>query len=406
MRSALPVLTLLLTLSLAAPAVAGDVILMTNGRKMGNRNAAVPPRMEDFEASDIEVIEENLDEVRYRLKAVADLQAVKSRDVREVFHDPSLTPSDLKAGQKRMDQLDYAGARDSFEKVVKSRSAPPWARDRAAFEIANSYWWEGDLNATVKAMRDFRSQHGRSRLIGAATRVAARASLALGKADDARKEFEQLKSIPGIPEAEALEAEYYIANLDERVGTANPTAPDKALIKRARTAYRDLYNKLQTKPEMARTRGLCVVGIASCDIALGDHSAARPRLEKLIASQKGDARDDLVLAGAYTRLGNVLLAENAQANDPAVYKQAQLHFLRVVTLYGNAEDADDYMAEALFRAGELFSVLRPAKATDDESKEKRKEYLRRARRELSECVKRYGHTAWGQRARAALASLK
>jgi outer membrane protein assembly factor BamD (BamD/ComL family) len=406
MRSAHSILSLALVAALASSASAGDIIVLHSGKTMGKSSASDPPTTADFEASKITVIEENVDEIRYRLAGVSDLQGVKTASVREVYHDPEAIPGELRSGLRNLDTFQFDAARDALGKVASSRSAAPWARDRAAFEIARSYWYEGNLDETVKAMQAFKNAHAKSRLTGNATRIVARAYLAAGKPAEARKAFESIKRIAGISESEVFEAEYYIANIDEQLGTVNPAAPDKKRIKQARAAYSELYNKLQGKPAMTRIRGLCTVGMASCDIALGDHASAKPRLLKLIDSQKGGARDDLVLAGAYTRLGNVLLAENATANDPAVYRQAQRHFLRVVTLYGDAEAADGYMAESLYRTGELFTVLRPAKSDDPDVKKQRSEYRRRARRELEECVKRYGNSAWGQRAKAALAALK
>ena len=50
-----------LALLLAAPAFAGDIIVMKSGRKYGNPKSNVPPSEEDYAASNITIVEESLD---------------------------------------------------------------------------------------------------------------------------------------------------------------------------------------------------------------------------------------------------------------------------------------------------------------------------------------------------------
>ena len=83
-----------------------------------------------------------------------------------------------------------------------------------------------------------------------------------------------------------------------------------------------------------------------------------------------------------------------------------MHFLRVVTLYSEDPDADQYTAEAMFHAGELFAELRPTNPTTDEDKEAYRQGRLRALREFDDCARRFPNSSWARRATEARAQLR
>ncbi len=406
-RNRLPILAVVLGALIGAPvfatpALAGDIILFKDGKVQGNKDAQIPPGPGDYSSSRFEVTEENVDKTVYKIEGVPTPQSMDTAKVREVFHDPASTPRELTQGVNALQQGKFAEGRDMLGSVVKGGRIAKWAKDKAAYEICRSYWYEGDVQGTIKACAAFKANHGTSRLIAEATTLGAKALLASGKVAEASKEYTSLKSIRGLAEEEKLKADYWIAWIAEQQGSADPARPDKAKLKSALEGYRGLALKTRSNPSLADLAALCEIGVASCQIAMGDHETAKAKLEKLAAATD----DPVTLAGAHTMIGNALMRANIEAHDKAVYEKALLHYLRVVTLYGDADGAEDYMAESLFHSGELFAELRPASAKTDEDKEAVNKSRARARREWDECVQRFPTSSWARRAQQAKAQLR
>lgn len=381
--------------ALASPALAGDIIVLKSGRMVGNAKASNPPSPGDYAESNFEIDEENLDKVVYRIAGVPTPQTIKFDDVDTIYHDPDLVPLDLAQGKEQLRQRQYENALDSFTKAAKDASAPKWAQAEAAVRAADALYDLGDLEGATKAYDAFVKTHSQSRWVPHATEHLARIKLDRGDIAGARAGFEALKGMRGLPENQRYEVEYWIVWIDEQVAQQKN---DTGALEKARKGYEGLITTIRGRSGLAELQGKCEVGKASCVVGAGRHAEAEQLLEKLIK----DHTSPTVRAAAYTLLGRVIVLQNTGTNDRAKYKTALLHFLRVVTLYGDAPGADPYLAEALFRSGELFNELRPANPTSEEEKQESTMARLRARREWQECMQRFPNSPWAQKARAAM----
>lgn len=395
MRSTRLVVAAGLALLLAAPALAGDIIVLKSGRKYGNAKANVPPTDEDYAGSNISIIEEKLEEVTFRIADVATPQSLKSADIDRIFHDPSTTPSSLQRGQRLLDSGQHEDAYALFEEAAKDDRAPKWAQAEAAYRMAQCLWQAGALDDAANSFDEFLKSNKTSKYVPSATQANARIKLAKGDVAGARAAFEALKKMAGLPEAEALEVDYWIIWIDEQVAVQKN---DKGALDKALKGYETLARALKGRAGMEDLYGKCQVGAISCMLGLGKYAEGQAEATKIVEESK----DALVRAGAHTLLGRAIVLQNAGSNDKAKYKQALLHFLKVVTLYGNEAGAEDWMAESLFRSGELFNELRPAQTSTDEQKEEATMARLRARREWQECVQRFPRSQWADKARRAL----
>lgn len=390
-----PVFTLLTILALGATAFAGDIITKKTGGGIGNSavKAGMTPTAEQHGSSNITVVDETIENIEYRIEGIPTVQKVKTEDVDEVFLDPNTLPRGLASGQSNLDAGSYDQAIAGFESVLGSGSASDVHKARAAWGIAKAYFAAGDAAAAADALQALKNGFKDSRYVPGATKLRARALLGLGQVEEARKEFESVKAIKGVADADKMEADYYIAWIGHQVAASKN---DQAGLKSARTAYDGLKTRLgsSSDPDRRRIRDLCIVGSAACSVMLGESDKAEGPLKKVI---KG-SDDPQVLAGAYTQLGNVNLRAAGTGND-ALRKDALFNFLRVVCLYGSAEGAEDHLAESLYQAGVLFNELKPDRKTDSDGFN---EGRRRARREWSECIQRFPGSAWAKRAQSAM----
>ena len=384
-----------LALLLAAPAFAGDIIVLKSGRMIGNAKSNVPPTDEDYAGSNITIVEENLDKVLFKIDGVPTPQDMKSGDVAVTYHDPSLTPVNLTRGKRLQGSAQYEDAFEYLEQAASDSVAPKWAQAEAAYRAGEVLWQAGALDDAAKAFDAFLSNWKTSKYVPAATQANARIKLERGDVDGARAAFAALKKMAGLPEAEALEIDYWINWIDEQVAV---NKNDKAGLDKALKGYENLARALKSKDGMEDLHGKCEVGAISCMLGLGKYAEAEAAATKLVE----DNAAPLVRAGAHTLLGRAIVLQNTGSNDKSKYKTALLHFLKVVTLYGNEPGAGEYMAESLYRSGELFNELRPAQSKTDEEKAAVSMARLRARREWQECAQRFPRSPWGIKARSSL----
>jgi len=366
----------------ARPALAGDIVEYTDGKTGGNSRAGVPPKGDDFAGSNWEVVDWGIDKVTYKIEGVPQVQSVDASKIKDVYYDPQNVPQGLARGKSLADAGNSAEARETLDRVAKDSGAPPWARAEAAFVAAKTFADDGDSAGAVQALGEFKKAFKDSKWVLQATEIRANALLKLGKVNEARDEFASLKNIVGSGD-NALQVDYYLIWLDEKVAAK---AKDQAGIQKAKSGYEALLTKLSGKSSMDVLARRCQVGVASCLIELGQHGEAKTLLEKMIK----DANDQRVLAAAYNMLGTATW--RAAPSKKEEMRQALLHYLRVVVLYGDASGAEDDCAEAMFHAGELFRELR----------DQGPDWMARARREWTEVKARFPGTIWAQKAEQAL----
>lgn len=378
-------LAALVTAALAAPALAGDIVINQQGKALGNPKAGNPPAAGDFAASQWEIVEETLEGVTYRIPDVPQPQKLPSSAVKAVYHDPETTPPDLVRGRAAAERGDWAGAREALARVAKDAEALPWAKAEAAFLAADSFLGEGNPQDAEKALAAFKSSFSTSKWVTAATARRASALMALEKIDEAKSEYASLKKLPGVSEDVGMESDYWLVWIDEQVAARRN---DQNGLNNALKGYDALIQKLSGKSQYEGLARRAQVGRASCMIVLGKAADAKTDLEKLAKESK----DPRVLASVYNKLG--LATWRAAPANKAELRQALFHYLRVVTLYSDEPGADEDCAEAMFRAGELFREL----------KDQGPDWIARARREWTEVIARYPGTEWSRRAKEAIVS--
>ncbi|MCE9635934.1 MAG: hypothetical protein K8T90_09530 [Planctomycetes bacterium] len=370
--------------ALAAPAFAGDIVINQQGKALGNPKAGNPPSAEDFNGSQWEISDWTLDGVTYRIPDVPQPQTLGAASVKAVYFDPQSIPADLSKGKLLAEPGNGAGARESLARVQKDAEAMPWAKAEAAYRAAVTFLDDGNPGEAANALGAFKSSFPKSKWISTATEMRARALLALGKIEDAKGEFSSLKKMAGVPEDVVIEGDYWLIWIDEQVAS---NKGDPGVLTAVSKAYDDLITRLQGKSQFESLMRRCQVGRASCMILTGKPDAARDTLEKL----SKETKDERTLAGIYNKLGTATW--RAAPTDKAAMRAALYHYLRVVTLYGEAAGAEDDCAEAMFHAGELFRELKDQGA----------DWPSRARREWSEVVSTYPGTVWAQKSKEALA---
>jgi tetratricopeptide (TPR) repeat protein len=217
-----------------------------------------------------------------------------------------------------------------------------------------------------------------------ATENRARVLLAMEKIDDAKTEFSSLTKLPGVSDDVKIEVEFWLVWIDEQVATRRN---DQAALGGVLKAYEGLASKLGGKSQFEDLARRCQVGKASCQILLGRAAEAKTLLENLLK----DTKDKRTLAAIYNKLGTATWRADTRNKD--AQREALKHYQRVVTLYGDAQGAEDDCAEAMFHSGELFREL----------KDQGPDWAARARREWSEVVDQFPGSVWAQKSKEALA---
>jgi len=363
-------------------ALAGDLIVLHDGRAVGAQQPADPPTAADFAASNVTVTEENVDAIVYRIAGVATRQVLPRAQVARVAHDPATVPAALTAGLAAIAEGRFDEGRAKLVDTARSPSAPAWAQAEAAFRRAESYATEGNIASAERALAAFAQDRPRSRYVLDALRTRARLLLELGRDEDAKAAYDAASRTQGASEDEAATLRF----LGAWAGTRGALrANDAERLAAAAKSFDDLRPHGTSRPSLT----------ARCDVAKAACTGSTDGLAAVVAASE----DPFVLA-----VGNTLLADAARRRgldkgDRAALEEAQERYLKVVLLYRDADGVVDFAAAAQFRAGETFLDLAgtdPAAAADAKA---------RARREWEDLVRRAPRTEWAKRAKAALGSL-
>jgi tetratricopeptide (TPR) repeat protein len=355
------------------------------------RNASIPPTAEDFGRSTNKVEEENLDKIVYTMANVPQKQAIDTPRVKAIHHDPENVPPSLLAARQAMERGRYDEARELLPRMARE-DPPVWARQEAAFRTASSWWYEGELEKAVAALADFKKSFPNSWYVPEASQHRARALVELDRPQEAVAEFKSLRETKGLAHEVQLEADYWLVWIAERLATR---AKDNRALDQVVRDYEALVPRIGGRANLAWLVRRVQVGRASALLAQGKTPEAQQALTQLASSTP--ATDKLALAGTHTLLGNAVLKASPKA-DEATFHQALRHFLRVVTLYGDAPGAEDYLAESLYQSGEMFWQLHSMMKEETE----RTGYRQRAHREWRDVRQRFPQSGWAQQANQAL----
>jgi len=369
--------------TLCGAALAGDLIVLADGRMLGAQKPADPPSAADYAASNISVSEETLDGVVYRLAGVPTLQTLPRPQVKRVLHDPAAVPGDLTEGLALVGKGKFVEARARFAGGAKNALCPPWARAEAAYRSAESYATQGDAAGAERALAAFAQERPRSRFVPDALRMRARLLYDLGREDEAKAQCEGVAKVLGATEEESLLAKFAAAWIDAR------SAIRSGDVKRMKTAA-DAFDDLRPRAGgRSVVTARCAVAKAACGVSVDG-----------LADVVAGIDDPFDLAVGHVVVADALRKRAGEKPGRAVLEEAQERYLRVVLLHADAEDAADFVAAAQFHAGETFLELAP----DDPAAAA--EAKARARREWEDVVRRFPKSEWAKRARAAAAGLQ
>ena len=375
-------LALVIVAAFPCSALAGDLIVLTDGRAIGVQQPADPPTAADFAASNVTVTEENVDAVVYRMAGVPTRQMLPRAQIARVVHDPANVPSSLAAGLAALAEGRFDEGRAKLVDAARNSSSPAWAQAEAAFRRAESYATEGNAAAAERTLAAFAQERPRSRFVMDALRLRARLLLDLGRDEDAKAAYEAASRTQGAPEEETSHARFLGAWTAAR-GALRANDPER--LSAAAKSFDELRPHGTTRPAMT----------ARCDVAKAACTGATDGLAAIVAASE----DPFVLAVGNTLLGDAARRRGLDKSDRAALEEAQERYLKVVVLYRDADGILDFAAAAQFRAGETFLDLAgtdPAAAADART---------RARREWEDLVRRAPRTDWAKRAKTALAGL-
>ncbi len=373
----------IVVLAFSMPALAGDIVVLVDGRSLGAPRAQDQPTPADFAASNVTLIEENLDGVVYRVEGIPTKQSMPRAQVKRVVHDPSTSPPELAAALALLAQGKFDEGRVRLTAIAKNGAAPAWAQAEAAFRRAESFATAGDAAAAERALADFVQERTKSRLVIDAKRLRARMLVELGRDAEAKAEIESTAAVPGATDDEMFSARFAAAWIEARAALSSGDPKRKAA---AAKTFDDMRPRVVARAAQA----------ARCDVARAACGVPVEGLAAIVAASD----DRFVLA-----IGNVLVADDlrrhgVERKDRAALEEAQERCLRVVLLYRDVEGAADFVAAAQFHAAEAFVRLAPDDAAGGATARAR------ARREWEDLIRSFPKSEWAKRARTALTELQ
>jgi len=373
MKITKPGLFVVLLLALfAAPVLAGDMILQKNGKWFPNPiPEGTEPTIEDLQKSTITIVDEDYDNIWYKFEGVASRQKLETAKVRRIVHGE--IPERYREAVAAMENFDFPTALAAFDEIAKNKRVytKNWVRMYALYNIGKIYQeGKGEWANAVAAWDRLEAEFKKSKFLPEALVKKGLAYLNMQQEDKARAAFGQLERLPGLPEAEKMEAKYWLIKINLIKGQ---TTGNAALVNQALGEFQRLLQEVEGKADLEEVAILARLGIGDCMLALEKYDEALSFFQKIA----GSSEDPDVLAGAFNGLGLCHFKREE-------WKDALMAFLRTVVLY---DTNPEQTAMALFYAGKSYTL-----AKGDEWKE-------RARSLFNECIAKYGTSAWAKRSR-------
>ena len=383
-RQHLGILVVLVLAIIASPVLAGDCILLKSGKyhQPGPQNGNRPPNRNDFDTSIYVVQSENYDKLIYSMKIKGGKAAKQTMDISKVdtvHYWPK--PTAYTAAANLMNSGDYAGAIARFLAVAKDRSQRSWARTYALMNIALMYEDDGNLDGAIQAWEKLAKDFSRSRYVPKAFIQVGLAQLSKGDAEAAKRSFERLGRLSGLPEGQKIMAKYYMILIKEKQGAA---AKNQSLLRQALSEYKALLGKTEGDTELAEVAILCRLGIGTCQLLLGQYDQALAFFQKIADA----AKDPAVLAGAFIGLGDCYFKKNQ-------WKDALLAFLRVEILY---DRNPEMTAQALYKSGKCFQFMLGDGIGEDNKI--------RAKTQYGKCASKFPGSSWGRLSKEAIPTVR
>lgn len=318
--------------------------------------------------ADVTVTAETYEGVVYRKKGIPAPQNYPASKVREVIYTKKSKYYEF--GEDALAAGDLAKAAEFFK--TAAGPAKNWEKQYGLFQAAECLRLARKLDDAIKAYNELLTAEPKTRFFGDCYERIAMCQRALGKSDEAKKTYEQLKGQVTLKNLDArweLLSDFRLVELDERAD------PKGALAK-----YEELQGKAAEYPDVANMARLRVGYVLIQDKQI---DKARKFFSDIIKDRQ--ASDVAVVAGAYNGLGTTYLAK--ESPTPADYEQALFPFFRTIFHYGEQLKGSELLAEALYQGG----VCLAARAGENNQK--------RAKQLFSRCVDEFPATSeWARKA--------
>ncbi len=383
-RSVLVLVAVAVIAGASLPALAGDFIKQKNGQWLVAKPDSDPPAASDFENEEgtvIVVMEENYDKIVYSVK-VGDRstkQEIDTSAVDKVYY--STAPEVYLDAVTAMESGDLDGAISGFQSVADNTSMRRWLREYSLANIATIYQGTYRFQQAIQAWDKLLGSFPKSRYAPTALVQSGNAALDMGNAEEAKKRFQRLQGLAGLPDAEKMKARYYLAKIIQKQGEASKNA---TLIGQALEEFKKLLAETEKVAELKDVASLAKLGIGECLIGLSKFGEALTYFQGIADSTE----DPLMLAGVFNGLGLCYFRTEK-------WKEAMLAFLRVEVLYNSDSDKT---AMALYYSGKCFEFMTGANIGQDNPN--------RARAQYRKCIQKYGGTSWGKMAAEALPNVR
>ncbi|MEN8148459.1 MAG: tetratricopeptide repeat protein [Planctomycetota bacterium] len=351
----------------AAPVLAGDLIQLKTGKWMPTAPAAgeqEEPSVEDLEASQYTVVEENYDVTFYKIEGVGQRQKYDTAKIRRVVYGEK--PAAFLEASDAMGSGHFGDAVAGFDALAKQKRNPHWVRQYSLYNIGRIYQeGAGDFQNAIAAWERYERDFPKGKFLPKVLVSKGLAWLALGDEAKARSSFGKIERLKGLPEGAKMKGKYWMIKITQLKGEKSGNT---ALINQALSQYKALLEQVESKSELQEVAILARLGIGDCLLLLEKYGEALDFFKKIAASS--DEPD--VLAGAYNGLGRCHYAKEE-------WGEALLCFLRTVILYDTNQEQT---AMALYYAAKSYTM----RQGDD--------WKNRARSLFRECINRYPSTQW------------
>lgn len=284
----------------------------------------------------VEVLDETLENIEYRLAGVRQAQTYPSQKIIEVIY--SRVPDEYEVAMDNFEVGAFKDAADLFRVAAQESRRQKGLAAKCLYQAGDSLRRGGMFKEAIEVFNELESQHSDSRYVPEARLARGLSYLRGGDEGKARQEFSKLRSDSGrLGERWGFEGELQLQMLDEKKDPAAALATYQRLAKETEANYPTVAN--QAKLRIGRVL-----------IQSKKFGEAEAFFRKILEKRMASARE--VVAGAYNGLGTSL--RNKPGVGAAEMKEALYAHLRVVVSF---EDIDEAQPEALYGAGKCFQVV-------------------------------------------------
>jgi len=364
-------------LGCAAVARGGDLIQKRDGSFTPSIKGESPSAA-DYEASTWQVLDATIDEIRTTLTAggKAVPQTLKASDSADIWLEPRDYPSQWKEASDLSAAGNNKRAADLYRAIGAAAQVHPVVRQKALLFAARAVWNSGDTVGADAAYDALLKTFPTSYYTRSVWKDRWQMWMDGGNEEKAKAAIDQLLKLPGVTEADQLEARLALNTIAFRKAVAAKDVPG---IQKALDEYKAIAQLTQGKKEMASVSALARIGQANCLLALGKTGEARAIFEDL--AERGT--ENAVLAAAWNGLGECWYKDN----NPKGWAEARRCFLRTSLMYDEGTPGD-VVAKALYFAGDCFFRLQDSEAWRDNAK-----------KELQSCISRFPKSPWADQSR-------